>query len=90
MSSVRLMEVGFLHNNILLFSDRLAAVREAIQRSPSIKSAEETWKRYLLAASGKSNYDARQIAKDILGEEVFWDWDRKDYVDCLPASATHC
>ncbi|OBZ79172.1 Methylisocitrate lyase, mitochondrial [Grifola frondosa] len=50
------------------------AVEKAIQRS-SIKNKEDALKEYLAAAEGKSNNEARDIAKDILGENVFWDWD---------------
>jgi len=32
-------------------------------------------KTFLTATSGKSNSVARVVAADILGEEVFWDWD---------------
>ena len=34
-------------------------------------------KAYREAVDGKSNADARDVAKDILGENIFWDWDRK-------------
>jgi len=30
---------------------------------------------YLAAARGKSNLEARAIAKKIIGQDVFWDWD---------------
>jgi len=32
-------------------------------------------KTFLTATSGKSNSVARAVSADILGEEVFWDWD---------------
>jgi hypothetical protein len=32
-------------------------------------------KTYLSAVDGKANNVARAVAADILGEEVFWDWD---------------
>ena len=32
-------------------------------------------KTYLAAVDGKANNVARVVAADILGEEVFWDWD---------------
>jgi len=34
------------------------------------------YQHYISASSGKSNSEAREIAKDIIGESVFWDWDR--------------
>ncbi|KAL0951733.1 hypothetical protein HGRIS_008407 [Hohenbuehelia grisea] len=50
------------------------AVEQQI-KSSSIKDQESAYKAYLEASSGKSNNEAREIAKDILGENVFWDWD---------------
>lgn len=53
-----------------------AAVEKAINASSSIKDKEAAYKQYLTAADGKSNTHAREVAKDILGQEVFWNWDR--------------
>ncbi|EMD42309.1 hypothetical protein CERSUDRAFT_79893 [Gelatoporia subvermispora B] len=50
------------------------AVAQAIQRS-SIQHKEQALEAYRAAVQGKSNSEARDIAKDILGEPVFWDWD---------------
>ena len=52
------------------------AVEKAIEKS-SIKDKMAAYQNYLVATSGKSNNEARDVAKDILGESVFWDWDRK-------------
>jgi Isocitrate lyase family len=52
------------------------AVEKAIEKS-SIKDKMAAYQNYLAATSGKSNNEARDVAKDILGESVFWDWDRK-------------
>ena len=51
------------------------AVEKAIDVS-SIGDKSAAYRHYLSTASGKSNTEAREIAKDILGESVFWDWDR--------------
>ena len=46
-----------------------------MQRS-SIADKEAAYQHYLAAVDGKSNSDARDIAADILGERIYWDWDR--------------
>lgn len=51
-------------------------MKAAIDKS-SIGDKEAAYKQYLTAVEGKSNSDARDIAKDILGETVFWNWDRQ-------------
>lgn len=40
-----------------------------------IQDKAGTYQTYLSAVSGKSNSTARSIAADILGEQVYWDWD---------------
>ncbi|TFY71178.1 hypothetical protein EVG20_g1839 [Dentipellis fragilis] len=52
------------------------AVEQAIERS-SIPSAQKgaAFEEFKKAAAGKSNSDARDIADDILGERVEWDWE---------------
>ncbi|KAL1951201.1 hypothetical protein VTO73DRAFT_350 [Trametes versicolor] len=50
------------------------AFEHALQKS-SVADKEGALKAYLEAVHGKSNADARDVAKDILGENIFWDWD---------------
>ena len=52
------------------------AVEAAIQQS-NIPTKAASYDAYLTAATGKSNGEAREIARQILGKEVFWDWDRR-------------
>ncbi len=52
------------------------AVEQAIKAS-SLKDPEAAYQAYIEAAAGKSNSEAREIAKDILGESVYWNWDCK-------------
>jgi isocitrate lyase len=52
------------------------AVAASINRS-SIRAKDAAYTHYLTAVAGKSNNEARLIAKDVLGDDVFWDWDRK-------------
>jgi isocitrate lyase len=53
-------------------------VEKAVHSSPRIAENDKksVYERYLSAATGKSNADARAIAQDIVSEPVFWDWDR--------------
>jgi len=50
------------------------AVETAIAQS-SIENKDAAYKSYLAAVEGKSNSEAREVATDILGKPVFWDWD---------------
>jgi isocitrate lyase len=52
------------------------AVERAINRS-NISDKVAVYENYLASVSGRSNNEAREIAKDLLGESVFWDWDRE-------------
>jgi hypothetical protein len=46
-----------------------------------------TYQKYISAAFGRSNSEARQIAKEILGKDVEWDWDRKPHTTCTMKQA---
>jgi hypothetical protein len=65
------------------------AVGKAINSSSSIAAdtKEATHQRYIGAATGKSNADARAIAQDILGEPVYWDWDCEHDILIITLSA---
>lgn len=52
------------------------AVEKAIMAS-NINDKSGAYQQYLSAVTGKSNSEAREIAKDVMGESVFWDWDRE-------------
>ncbi len=51
-------------------------MEKAIKAS-DIGNKEAAFNEYLAAVENKSNTQAREIAKDILGKDVFWNWDRK-------------
>ncbi|KAH7886193.1 isocitrate lyase [Phlebopus sp. FC_14] len=51
------------------------AVHQAIHSTPSISSPTSAYTRYKSLAAGKSNFEARKIAREIVGSEVWWDWD---------------
>jgi isocitrate lyase len=50
------------------------AVAEAV-RAGRASDKEGLIKKYLAAAKGKGNGDARRIAKEVTGLDVFFDWD---------------
>ena len=59
-------------------SRTILAVEQAIQESSNVPSSQKTsaLERYREVAAGKSNTEARDIAADIIGSRVDWDWDR--------------
>ncbi|KLO15061.1 isocitrate lyase and phosphorylmutase [Schizopora paradoxa] len=50
------------------------AVEKSIKAS-DIGNKDAAYQEYLAAVENKSNTQAREIAKDMLGKEVFWNWD---------------
>jgi len=54
------------------------AVEQAIKGSSNVPSHQKAsaFERYREAAAGKSNTAARDIAADVVGSQVDWDWDR--------------
>ena len=59
-----------------LIAPSRAAFAKALEKS-GVADKAGALKAYNEAADGKSIADARDIAKDILGENIFWDWDCK-------------
>ncbi|KAF8624218.1 hypothetical protein AX15_005984 [Amanita polypyramis BW_CC] len=51
------------------------AVEKAINNKDSIKDKKGAYEAYAAAVIGKSNSVAREVAADVLGESIFWDWD---------------
>jgi hypothetical protein len=52
------------------------AVELAINESETVSDKGATYAQYKVAVSGKTITEARDIAMDILGTPVDWDWDR--------------
>jgi len=50
------------------------AVEQAVQESP-IGDKAEALRQYHTRSAGLSNTEARLVARDILGTDIFWDWD---------------
>lgn len=67
--------VEFCRVQRIIINMTFPAVEKAINASSNIKDKPETLKQYLAAVDGKSNSHAREIAKDVVGQEVFWNWD---------------
>ncbi|KAH9920221.1 isocitrate lyase and phosphorylmutase [Epithele typhae] len=66
------LEADWLARNPLM---TFAQAFEAALEKSGVSDKAGALKTFREAADGKSNADARDIAKDILGEPVFWDWD---------------
>lgn len=64
-------------------------MEKAIKTS-SLNDKDGAFKTYLTAVDGKSNAVARSVASDILGEEVFWDWDGKleDFANLMSSNTS--
>jgi len=58
-------------NHLVTFNRAVAQVIEA----SGITNKDSALERYLQMSAGKSISESRVIAKDIVGEDVFWDWD---------------
>ena len=58
------------------------AVARAIETS-FISNKSAALGRYATLSSGKSNSEARDVARDILGENIIWNWDCKPLYDIL-------
>ncbi|KAF8910064.1 isocitrate lyase [Gymnopilus junonius] len=59
-------------------SHEMCTFNQAVEKeikSSNLNDKEGALKAYLSAVSGKSNTSARAVAADILGKDVFWDWD---------------
>lgn len=51
-------------------------MENAIKKS-KIVDKTGAYRKYLSTVTGKSNGEAREVAADILGENVYWDCDRR-------------
>lgn len=74
-SAIDNLEKEWLSSHPLITFDE--AVQQSISKDERIKDKEKSFSSYLEASKGKSNGEARRVAKSILGEDVFWSWDRK-------------
>lgn len=53
------------------------AVEAAIFSSPDIGNKPIALEEFRRLSAGKSNSEARQAAKQVLGRDIFWSWDRE-------------
>ncbi|KIY46310.1 isocitrate lyase and phosphorylmutase [Fistulina hepatica ATCC 64428] len=66
------LEKAWMHNH------ELCTFHEAVKRSISssqVADKDVAYEKYIALAVGKSNKQARDIAREILGYSVAWDWD---------------
>lgn len=54
---------------------KLVTFDQAVQRALVKESKSDKIESYLHQAAGQSNFKARQIAREIVGRDVFFDWD---------------
>ena len=45
--------------------------------SSTISNPRGVFDKYKQAVIGKSNFEARQIARQAVGHDIYWDWDRE-------------
>ncbi|KAF8433537.1 isocitrate lyase and phosphorylmutase [Boletus edulis BED1] len=57
---------------LMTFDD---AVKHALQTTSSISNPDSVFEHYKSRVTGKSNSESRRIAKEIIGRDIFWDWD---------------
>lgn len=69
------LEKEWMESHPLVTFDQ--AVEAAISSSPSVTDKAATLKQYKQLSAGRSNGEARRAAKEVLGNDVFWSWDRK-------------
>lgn len=63
-------------------------MEKAIKAS-DIGNKDAAFQEYLAAVENKSNTQAREIAKDMLGKEVFWNWDCKTLITMRRETVTN-
>lgn len=72
--AVDALEKKWMDSNRLVTFDQ--AVEQAISNETGIADKSGTFGKYKELSRGKSNGEARRIAKQILGKDVYWSWDR--------------
>ncbi|KAG0707573.1 isocitrate lyase and phosphorylmutase [Suillus ampliporus] len=58
--------------------NELVTFDQAVEReliSSHISNSQGVFEQYKKAVVGKSNFDARQVAREAVGHDVYWDWD---------------
>jgi isocitrate lyase len=82
------LEAEWVKTHPLMTFDQ--AVECAIGSSSTLNDKEGALQKYKVLSQGKSNREARLAAKDVLGSDVFWDWDCEHllYVRCSASCLT--
>ena len=76
------LEAEWLKSHPLMTFDQ--AVEYAIGSSSTLNDKEGALQNYKTLSKGRSNHEARLAAKEVIGSDIFWDWDCENilYVYC--------
>lgn len=72
------LESEWLKGHPLMTFDQ--AVEHAIGSSSTLNNKEGALQEYKALSKGKSNREARLAAKEVVGSDVFWDWDCEHFI----------
>jgi len=68
--------LSYIIGEILVSYSLVTAVRRELEAAGKVSAFDE----YKSLAGGKSNPEARVAARQILGKDIFWDWDCKSFL----------
>ncbi len=82
------LEAEWLESHPLITFDQ--AVEYAIGSSSTLNDKEGALRKYKTLSKGRSNREARLAAKEVVGSDIFWDWDCENilYVYCSRSCLT--
>lgn len=72
------LEAEWLKSHPLMTFDQ--AVEYAIGSSSTLNDKEGALQQYKTLSKGRSNREARLAAKEVVGHDIFWDWDCEDFL----------
>jgi len=75
---INTLEAEWLKGHPLMTFDQ--AVEHAIGSSSTLNDKEGALRKYKALSTGKSNREARLAAKEVVGSDVFWDWDCEHFL----------
>jgi len=77
-SEIDALEAEWLKGHPLMTFDQ--AVEHAISSSGTLNDKEGALQKYKTLSKGRSNHEARLAAKEVVGSDIFWDWDCEDFL----------
>jgi len=72
------LEAEWLKSHPLMTFDQ--AVEHAISSSGTLNNKEGALQKYKTLSKGRSNHEARLAAKEVVGSDIFWDWDCEEFL----------